>query len=145
MKKNKYHIAYYNFVKKFNFISIVTIPGIMIVSFSNFLIELFGQVIPSIFSSFFRDVGVVIIVGATLLFIAVWFVKVRPHQSKNYSLVCFDVFGKELIMEGIRTEFKTNDVAWSFMKEYKKMYPLYNFALVTETIHSERETIIKYI
>ena len=38
----------------------------------------------------------------------------------------------------------TNDVAWSFMKEYKKSYPLYNFALVTD-YDSEKKTMIRYI
>src|SRR3546814_9555630 len=34
-------------------------------------------------------------------------------------------------IQDIRTEFKTHDVAWSFMKQYKKAYPLYNFAMVS--------------
>ena len=40
---------------------------------------------------------------------------------------------KKSVIEGIRTEFKTHDVAWSFMKHYKETYPLYNFALVSES------------
>ena len=48
-------------------------------------------------------------------------------------------------MEGIRTEFKTFDVAWSFMKQYKKSYPFYNFALVSDIPKSEKATIFRYI
>ena len=47
--------------------------------------------------------------------------------------------------EGIRTEFKTYDVAWSFMKQYKKTYPLHNFALVSDVKDSDKPTIFRYI
>ena len=57
----------------------------------------------------------------------------------------FDVFGKESKIEGIRTEFKTHDVAWSFMKQYKQLYPLYNFALVSKQPKHDKPTIFKYI
>lgn len=122
------------------------VPGIALVFFAHFLVELFGQTIPNIFTSFFREAAIVVIVGAALLFAAAWLVRALPHNKpKNYSLICFDVFGKEVIIDGLRTEFKTNDVAWSFIKEYKKRYPLYNFALVTETLNSEKKTIIGYL
>ena len=39
---------------------------------------------------------------------------------------------EQSVIEEIRTEFKTHDVAWSFMKQYKKTYPLHNFALVSD-------------
>ncbi len=122
------------------------IPGIVFVSFSHFMVELFGHTIPNIFLSFFREASIVIIMGAALLFAAAWLVRALPRNpAKNYTLICLDVFGKELFLDGLRTEFKTNDVAWSFMKEYKERYPLYNFALVTESSNSEKKTIIKYI
>ncbi len=84
--------------------------------------------------------------GVALLFVATWLIRALPRYStKNYALICFDVFGKESFLDGLRTEFKTNDVAWSFMKEYKEKYPLYNFALVTENSNSEKKTIIRYL
>ncbi len=110
------------------------------------MVQLFGHTIPNVFLSFFREASIVIIVGAALLFAAIWLVRALPRNStKNYTLICFDVFGKESFLDGLRIEFKTNDVAWSFMKEYKERYPLYNFALVTESSNSEKKTIIKYI
>jgi len=128
-----------------NIIKTIIIPGIVFVSFSHFMAELFGQTIPNVFLSFFREASIVVVVGAALLFAAAWLVRALPHnQTKNYSLVCFDVFGKESLLDGVRTEFKTNDVAWSFMKEYKKRHPLYNFALVTDS-NSEKKTIVRYI
>ncbi|KER07125.1 hypothetical protein AAA799E16_00065 [Marine Group I thaumarchaeote SCGC AAA799-E16] len=139
----------YNIMKRsdgFKFLGFVIIPGMAILSFSQFVVELFGQTIPHVFLSFFREASVMVIVGVALLFAAAWLVKALPRNStKNYSLICFDIFGKESLLDGLRTEFKTNDVAWSFMKEYKQRHPLYNFALVTETLNSEKKTIIRYI
>ena len=110
------------------------------------MVELFGHTIPDFFLSFFREISIIIIVGAALLFIAAWLVRALPlNPTKNYTLICFDVFGKESFIDGLRTKFKTNDVAWSFMKEYKKKYSLYNFALVTENSKSKKKTIIRYL
>ena len=69
----------------------------------------------------------------------------RTTAQKQYSVVVFDVFGNVDTIEGIRTEFKTFDVAWSFMKQYKKSYPLYNFAMVSNLPKSDKPTIFKYI
>ena len=129
-----------------NIIKTIIIPGIVFVSFSHFMVELFGHTIPNIFLSFFRKVSIVVVVGAALLFATAWLLRALPrNHTKNYTLICFDVFGKESFLDGLRTEFKTNDVAWSFMKEYKKKYSLYNFALVTENSKSEKKTIIRYL
>ena len=51
----------------------------------------------------------------------------------------------ETHIDGLRTEFKNHDVAWSFMKFYKKLYPLYNFALVSEEMKQDKKIIFKYI
>jgi len=137
--KNDMHKLFQSMIKT------IIIPGTLLVSFSHFMIELFGQTIPNFFTSFFREASIVIIVGAALLFAAAWLVRALPYNhTKNYYLICFDIFGKELLLDGLRTKFKTNDVAWSFMKEYKKRHPLYNFALVTDS-DSEKKTLIRYI
>ena len=134
-----YEILFHEIIKT------IIIPGMLFVSFSHFMIELFGQTIPNFFTSFFREAGIVIVVAVVLLFAAAWLVRALPHsRTKNYHLICFDVFGSESSLDGLRTEFRTNDVAWSFMKEYKKSYPLHNFALVTD-YDSEKKTMIRYI
>ena len=116
------------------------------VSFSYFVAQLFGQTIPNIVGSFFKDFGEAVILASVFLFALIWFMKTKPHnRPKSYSVVVFDVYGKESQIEGIRTEFKTHDVAWSFMKQYKKSYPLYNFALVSELPKSDKPTIFRYI
>ncbi len=122
------------------------ITALAVISFSNFMVVLFGQTIPGIFLTFFKMAGEYIILGAVFAFALIWLVKARPHnRPKQYSVVIFDVFGKKSQIDGIRTEFKTHDVAWSFMKQYKKEYPLYNFALVSEQPNSDKPTIFRYI
>jgi len=123
-----------------------TFTAIAVIGFSNIVIELFGQTIPNVMMTFFRNAGEVVILASVFLFAIAWLVKARPHnRPKKYDVVVFDVFGKKSKIDGIRTEFKTHDVAWSFMKQYKSMYPLYNFALVSNQAKQEKPTIFKYI
>ena len=119
---------------------------VAVLTFSQLVYQLFGQTIPNIVGGFFKEFGAVIVLAAALLFVLLWLLRARPRNvTKSYSLVAFDVFGTESVIDGIRTEFKTHDVAWSFMKEYKKTYPLYNFALVSESTKSDKRTIFRYI
>ena len=123
-----------------------TFTAIAIIAFSNIVVELFGQTIPNVFMTFFRNASEVVILASVFLFAVAWLLKARPHnRPKKYNVVVFDVFGKETQIDGIRTEFKTHDVAWSFMKQYKTAYPLYNFALVSKQLQQDRPTIFKYI
>ena len=120
--------------------------ALAIISFSNFVAILFGHTIPGIIMTFFKVTGEYVILGAVFIFALAWLLKAKPHnRPKQYSIVVFDVFGKKSNIEGIRTEFKTHDVAWSFMKQYKKTYPLYNFALVSVLPKSDKPTIFRYI
>ena len=130
-------------LKEFRFF---IITGIGVLTFSNFVIVLFGQTIPNILWAFFKDIGEMVIVAAVFAFAFAWLLKSRPNnRPKKYSVITFDVFGNETQIEGIRTEFRIHDVAWSYMKQYKKFYPLYNFALVSDNSKSEKKTIFRYI
>ena len=120
--------------------------ALAVISFSNFVAVLFGQTIPSTFAAFFKVAGEYVILVAVFVFALAWLLKAKPHnRPKKYTIVVFDVFGKQSHIDGIRTEFTTHDVAWSFMKQHKKSYPLYNFALVSDMSESDRPTIFKYI
>ena len=124
----------------------VFIPAIAIVSFSQFMVVLFGQTIPNTVWSFFKEAGFVIVLAVALIFAITWFWRAIPHhKTKNYSIFSFDVFGQESKIDGLRTEFKTHDVAWSFMKQYKKSYPLHHFALIPDISKTEKKTIIRYL
>ena len=117
-----------------------------IISFSSFMVVLFGHTIPGIIIAFFKIAGEYVILGTVLIFAFSWFLRARPrNRPKNYRVVPIDVFGKQSTIQEIRTEFKTHDVAWSFMKQYKKTYPLHNFALVSDVKDSDKPTIFRYI
>ena len=138
-----------NFNKLFQvktYLATYIVTTLAVVSFSQFMAQLFGQTIPNIIWTFFKDAGEAVVLASVFLFAFAWILKARPHnRPKKYSVVVFDVYGKETPMDGIRTDFKTHDVAWSFMKLYKKSYPLYNFALVSEIPKSAKRTIFRYI
>ena len=135
-----------NKLKFFTDLKPFIITYISVISFSNFVFVLFSQTIRDIIWSFFRDAGGVIILGIVFLFAFVWLLKIRPHKiPRKYLVTSFDVYGKEMQIDGLRTEFKNHDVAWSFMKFYKKSYPLCNFALVTEEKNIDKKIIFKYI
>ena len=120
--------------------------ALAVISFSSFVAVLFGQTIPGIILAFFKIAGEYVILGSVFIFAFAWLLKARPHnRPKEYSIVPFDVYGKKSKIDGIRTEFKTHDVAWSFMKQYKESYPFYNFALVSDLSKSEKPTIFRYI
>jgi len=122
------------------------LPAVALISFSSFVAILFGQTIPGIILTFFKVAGEYVILGAVFIFALAWLLKAKPHnRPKEYLVVPFDVFGKKSKIDGIRTVFKTHDVAWSFMKQYKEMYPLYNFALVSDLPKSDKPTIFRYI
>ena len=122
------------------------LTAVGVISFSNFVFVLFGQTIPNIIWTFFKDVGEIIIIAAVFAFAFAWLLKSRPQKkSKNYSIVAFDVYGTESTIQGIRTDFKIHDVAWSYMKQYKEAYPLYNFALVSDDQKLDKKTIFRDI
>ena len=123
-----------------------TITYISVIAFSNFVFVLFSQTVRDLIWSFFKDAGGIIILGMVFLFALAWLLKARPHKiPKKYQVIVFDIFGKESQIDGLRTEFKNHDVAWSFMKFYKKSYPLSNFAMVAKQKNSSKKIIFKYI
>ncbi len=122
------------------------VMALAVITFSQFVAELFSRIIPATLYGFFRDAGGAIILAIIFMFAFAWFLRARPHnRPKEYSIVIFDVYGRESKIDGLRVDFKTHDVTWSFMKQYKKSYPLYNFAMVTDGGVSDKKTIFKYI
>lgn len=120
--------------------------ALAVISFSNFIIVLFGQTIPGVIMTFFKVAGEYVVLGSVFVFALAWLLKAKPHsRPKKYAVVVFDVFGKKSHIDGIRTDFKTHDVAWSFMKQYKSAYPTNNFALVSDNPKSVKPTIFRYI
>jgi len=124
----------------------LAITYISVIAFSNFVFVLFSQTVRDIIWSFFKDAGGIVILGMVFLLALTRLFKARPHKiPKQYQVIIFDIFGKESQIDGLRTEFKNHDVAWSFMKFYKKSYPFCNFAMVTKQKSSAKKIIFKYI
>ena len=135
-----------NFPKFLKNLKPITITYISVIAFSNFVFVLFSQTVRDIIWSFFKDAGGIVILGMVFLFALTWLLKARPHKiPKQYQVIVFDIFEQESQIDGLRTEFKNHDVAWSFMKSYKKSYPLHSFAMVTKQKNSPKKIIFKYI
>ena len=126
-------------------ILISTIVG-SVLGFASYVYNLFGYTIPSFFSVYLKEIGAALIMMVVFVFAIAWLMKAKPpRRPQRYLVKVFDVCGVETEIDGIRTEFKTHDVAWSFMKQYKMSYPLFNFALVSDLPNSEKMTIFRYI
>ena len=124
----------------------LAITYISIIAFSNFVFVLFSQTIRDIIWSFFKMTGETVILGIVFLFAFAWFLKARPNnRPKQYNIVIFDLDGKETTLPGLRTDFRNHDVAWSFMKQYKQSYPLFNFALVSDVKKNRKKVMFRYI
>ena len=133
-------------IKLFGNMKPFAITYLSVIAFSNFVFVLFSQTVRDIIWSFFKDAGGIIILGMVFLFALTWLLKARPHKiPKQFQVIIFDIFGKESQIDGLRTKFKNHDVAWSFMKLYKKSYPFHNFAMVTKQKHHTKKIIHKYI
>lgn len=120
--------------------------GLWIGSVSHIIFTIFSQTIPSAVTGFFKDVGAAFILVMVFAFAFTWFLKARPHnRPKKYSIIVFDVYGQQVQIDGMRTDFRNHDVAWSFMKQYKTDHPMHNFAMVADGKNSDKKTIFRYI
>jgi hypothetical protein len=117
-----------------------------VIGFAVYVYNLFVETIPSFFSVYLKEIGAALVMMAVFVFAIAWLMKVKPSKKpRHYMVKVFDVCGVETRIDNLRTEFKTHDVAWSFMKEYKKSYPMFNFALVSDLPNSEKMTIFRYL
>jgi hypothetical protein len=75
-----------------------------------------------------------------------WFCSTKYYENpKQYSLIVYDVFGKENTIDGIRTSFSTRKVASSFIKEYHRIFPQHSFSLASYIPKVKRKTIFDMI
>lgn len=61
-----------------------------------------------------------------------WYSTKRNIKPNEYTIVIYDVFGKQVKTNEIRVNFKTQKVAQSYILEYQKNFPHYNFSINTE-------------
>ncbi len=126
-------------------VATVIIPVLGVVAFAQTLVTLFGKDIPGVMISFFKGAEEFVMLGLIFVFVLAWMRRAQPRQrSGPYSIVAFDVFGHETRVDGIRTSFRSRDVALSFARQYRRMHPMHNFAVLTDASETRR-TIIRYV
>ncbi len=63
----------------------------------------------------------------------IWYFSTKCHVTqKQFNIIVYDILGKECHLNGIRTNFKTKNVAISYTKEYKNRFPNYDFTIAEE-------------
>ena len=79
-----------------------------------------------------------------VIWAGIWIKKSKTtNRTQKYIILIYDVNNQQITPDGLRIDFQNNDVAWSFMKEYKMLFPFYTFALLSEDIH--HKTLIKFL
>lgn len=64
------------------------------------------------------------------VFGALWYFSAKYYaKPSHYSIVVYDILGKEFKLDGIRTEFKTRRAAINHMREYKDRFSHYDFSI----------------
>lgn len=96
--------------------------------------------------TFTKFLGILVSCFFLIPWICLWLWNSRKtNKNHAYSIVIFDISGQIVYFDPLRVNFRNNDVAWSFMKEYKSQYPSYNFGLVSIDDKSQEPTMIKYL
>lgn len=76
------------------------------------------------------------------VFGCLWLFSTKYYEKpRNYHLVVYDVFGNINTIDGLKTSFHTKQVADSFVKEYQKSFPQYDFSLLIELPQKGRRKI----
>ena len=62
-----------------------------------------------------------------------WYCSSKYYVIPNqYTIIIYDVFGKQTKMYDIRTNFKTREVTQSYILEYQKRFPFHDFSMALE-------------
>ncbi len=91
-----------------------------------------------------RDLELIIAMFGVLIFMAFMMWNLRTiKRPDRYMLEIYNpLWEKDDV--SFRTEFRNYDVAVSYMRMYRKMYPHYRFILVSDSENSKR-TVHKYV
>jgi len=73
-----------------------------------------------------------------------WYCSTRYDvKSDQYTIIIYDIFGKEVEIDGVRTNFKIREVAQSHISEYKNRFQHYSFSIQEEIQIKTRLKILK--
>jgi len=66
--------------------------------------------------------------------------QVKPNQ---YTILIYVMFGKQIKIDKIRTNFNTYRVTNSYISEYQNRFPHYDFSMATEMPEIKRKTLLR--
>lgn len=75
-----------------------------------------------------------IVTGFFVFFFGIlWFCSTQYYvKPKTHQVAIYDVYGKEISQNQIRTKFSTLEVAQSYIKEYQSTFPHLSFSIKSE-------------
>ena len=98
------------------------------------------------FIGFLGLLTVLIIYLFMMVWIVIWIKKSRETNRVNtYFIIIYDLNVQVTAIDCLRLDFQNNYVAWSFMKEYKNLFPFHNFGLISKGKNTEQQMMIKYL
>ena len=75
-----------------------------------------------------------------------WYCSVKYYTKPNqYTIIIYDVFGEQIKSDTIRTNFKTYQVAQSYISEYQKRMPYYDFSMATEIPEIKKSSVFRIL
>ena len=75
---------------------------------------------------------------------SLWYCSTKYQiKPQRYTIIIYDVFGKQTKIDEIRTEFKTQRVAQSYISEYRKRFSHYDFSMALEMPEMKRRLSIR--
>jgi len=64
-------------------------------------------------------------------------------RQEPYRIIIYDVFGKPVKMDGVRTTFGTYRVATNYISEYQDRFPYCNFSMAEEIPEIKRRSLLR--
>ena len=94
-----------------------------------------------------KKFGDIVITGFfVFIFGVLWFFTTQYYlKPKKYEIVIYDVFGKELKHNQIRTEFSKIEVAHSYIKEYQRTFSHLSFSIRSEFPEMKKRIVFSRI
>ncbi len=74
--------------------------------------------------------------------IAWYFTSRYQIKQDRYEIVIYDVLGKQIFIDGLRTSFSTYKVAINYISEYQNRFPHHDFSMLTNIPEVRRKPIL---
>lgn len=71
-----------------------------------------------------------------------WYCSTKYYvRSNHYAVIIYNVFGEQIKIDEIRTEFKNYTVARSYISDYQKRFPHYDFSLTSDMYELKNSSV----